>query len=179
MHQENPYQPPGELSEPISSNTRASYADDSTFYRIPRSFWVAWGAMVALSVIALVGVFWLGEALIGSAVGGLLLAVFVAFRGQLCERYQHRCMTYGGIRIFLQCFIVCFGFGYLALGIAFGLYTFLAPTLRSFNQASGGGLYYLDKLPAFIAASIAIAAYLKLIQMSACRPTISAPSEKL
>lgn len=179
MHQENPYQPPGKLSEPISSNTTALCADDSTFYRIPRSFWVAWGAMVALSVIALVGVFWLGKALIGAAVGGLLLAVFVAFRCQLCERYQHRCMTYGGIRIFLQCFIVCFGFGCLALGVAFGLYTFLTPVLPGSKQGFSGGLYNLEKLPAFVAASIAIATYLKLIQMSARRPTISAPSEKL
>ncbi|MBM3965640.1 MAG: hypothetical protein FJ308_11340 [Planctomycetes bacterium] len=179
MQEENPYQPPGDLSEPIRSNTTASYADDSTFYRIPRSFWVAWGGMVALSALAFVGVFSLGEAMIGTAIGGLLLAVYVAFRCQLCERYQHRCMTYGGIRIFLPCFVVCIGFGYLALGIAFGLYTFLIPVLHSSNEAMAGGLYDLNKLPAFIAASIAIAAYLKLIQMNARRPTISAPTGKL
>lgn len=179
MNEENPYQPPGELSEPIRSNTTTLHADDSTFYRIPRSFWVAWGCMVALSVLALVGVFWLGLALIGPAIAGLLLAVFVAFRCQLCERYQHRCMTYGGIRIFLQCFVVCFGFGYLALGIAFGFYAFLTPVLRSSKQGISGGLFNLEKLPAFVAASIAIAAYLKLIQMSARRPTISALPEKI
>ncbi|OWU65183.1 MAG: hypothetical protein CBB60_005995 [Armatimonadetes bacterium Cent15-Ar3] len=177
MNEENPYQPPGTLSEPITSIE--SYASDSTYYRTPPTFWVAWGCMVTLCVLALGGVLSLGEAMIGPPLTGLLLAVFVAFRCQLCERYQHRCMTYGGVRIFFQCFVVCFGFGYLALGVAFGLYTWLTSVFRSSNVTTAGRLYGLEILPAFVAGSLAIAAYLKLIQMSASRPTISAPHQKL
>jgi len=177
MNEENPYEPPGEHSEPIKTNR--SYANDSTYYRIPGTFWVAWGCMVTLCILALIGVFWLGVAMIGPPLTGLLLSGFVAFRCQLCERYQHRCMTYGGLQIYFQCFAVCFGLGYLALGVAFGLYTFLTSVFRSYNVATGGRLYGLEFLPVFVAGSIAIAAYLKLIQMSASRPTISAPHQKL
>ncbi len=177
MNLENPYQPPGGLSEPIKSN--GSYANDSTYYRTPSTFWIAWGCMVTVCVLALLGVFWLGVVTIGPPLVGLFLSVFVALRCQLCERYQHRCMTYGGIRIFIECFMVCFGLGYLALGAAFGLYAFLTSVFRSSNVAIGDGLYGLERLPAFVAGSLAIAVYLKLIQMSARLPRISAPPQNL
>ena len=177
MHEENPYQPPGELSEPITSN--GSYANDSGYYRTPPTFWVAWACMATVCVLALLGVFWLGVVTIGPPLAGLFLLVFVAFRCHLCERYQHRCMTYGGIRIFIECFMVCFGLGYLALGVAFGLYAFLTPVFHSPSVATSYGLYGLHRLPAFVAASLAIAVYLKLIQMSARRPRISDPPKNL
>ncbi|MFN7626803.1 MAG: hypothetical protein ACK5PZ_08230 [Pirellula sp.] len=175
MNEENPYQSPGARSEPIK--THRSYSNDSTYYRTPGTFWVAWGCMVTLCAVPLIGVFWLDEAIISPSIAGLLLSIFIAFRCQLCERYQHRCMTYGGMRIFFQCFVVCIGFGYLASGVAFGLYAFLAPVLRGSNVAAREGLYGLEKLPAFVAASFAVAAYLKLIQMSARRPAIVVPSQ--
>jgi hypothetical protein len=126
MNEENPYQPPGDLSEPITSN--GSNADDSAYYRTPPTFWVAWACMATVCVLALLGVFWLGV---------------------------------------------------LALGVAFGLYAFLTPVFHSPSVATGYGLYGLHRLPAFVAGSLAIAVYLKLIQMSARRPRISAPSQKL
>lgn len=168
----NPYQPPSE-SVP-SSHWDSRTRDDPQPRALPRSFWFVWSAFVVFCAVLVAVVLYLARAdrnavsFIGPPILGLWLSPFVIVRAKLCERYQHRCMGSRGIVIFLACLAVCFGLFYASIGIAFFFWTFLSAFMIN-NQQSLNGLQQVLLAGLLI---VAVAIYLKLIDLSARRPTL-------
>lgn len=169
----NPYRPPTPQPEqaPMASvdQVRASRRT------LPRSFWQAWWALVSISFVGLLTSLSAtlldarALAFIGWPVIGLFVAPFVLARAKWCERYQHRCLTSGGLTIFFACFGVCFGLGYACLGIAVMVY-------MSFISLATSQIMGIVVLIVSILAASAV--YLKLIELSAQRPRIQPEFER-
>ena len=168
----NPYEPPNASVRSISEDSLEN--NGLQLRLLPRSFWFACGGFVVICAAFLVIVLFLARvdrhaiSFIGLPLWGLFLAPFVAVRAKLCERYQHRCMGSSGVVIFLACLGVCFGLAYASMGIAVFPWMFLSAFMTN-NQQSSNGLYQVLLAGLLI---VAVVIYLKLIDLSARRPTL-------
>jgi len=171
---DNPYRSPGP-----SHNESFSLEQGSTVSRekqvLPRLFWRIWVGYTLLSVAGMVyGLSSGSSGFWNTFIGASILSPFILFRAVRCERYQHQCIVFHGVSLFLAQWGVCFGLLYLSLGLMMIPILWLGrwnPLVSSSSSPFSVSMN-VAWVQVLLVGTAWLALYLGLLNWSACRPRL-------
>ncbi|MFN7732089.1 MAG: hypothetical protein ACK5OB_09305 [Pirellula sp.] len=173
--QDNPYRSPSPLHE--EGFTLEPPAASAGKQVLPRLFWRIWSGYTLLGFVGMVHGISSGSSIVWNLCSAAtFLSPFILFRAVRCERFQHKCVVFHGVSLFLTQWAICFGLFYLSLALMIVPVLWLGrwnPVVSTSYNPSTAPTLSVAWMQVLLVGAVWLALYLGLLELSAHRPRLA------